>query len=228
MNKGIYKWAVVGSGPAGIAAVGKLLDHKVAPEQILWIAPEFQVGDLGLLWRNVSSNTKVKYFTGFLLEASSFGYNKFASNYFLSQLDPEHTCTLNEVVEPLQEITKHLAQQVTTQKTMAHQLSLADRCWSLVTHLGIFQAESVILATGSVPSSLNYPGIDVLAFDTAIDRKKLEKSISLDKTYAVFGSSHSAIIILRHLVELGVKKVINFLSITLSLCYRYGRLDIIR
>ena len=44
MNKDLFQWAVVGAGPAGIAAVGKLLDNAVNPASILWIDPQFKVG----------------------------------------------------------------------------------------------------------------------------------------------------------------------------------------
>ena len=66
MDKKTYQWAVVGAGPAGIAAVGKLLDNGILAEDILWFDPHFKVGDLGLHWHNVSSNTKVKFFNDFL------------------------------------------------------------------------------------------------------------------------------------------------------------------
>ena len=36
-------WAVIGAGPAGIAAVGQLIDKGVSGEQILWIDPKFKV-----------------------------------------------------------------------------------------------------------------------------------------------------------------------------------------
>ena len=52
-----YKWTVIGAGPAGIAAVGRLLDHGIAPEKIAWVDPDFTAGDLGNKWRAVSSNT---------------------------------------------------------------------------------------------------------------------------------------------------------------------------
>jgi len=43
-------------------AVGKLLDCGVSRKKILWVDPEFKVGDLGKLWYNVSSNTNVDTF----------------------------------------------------------------------------------------------------------------------------------------------------------------------
>jgi len=55
-----YAWTVIGAGPAGIAAVGRLLDQGIAPEKIAWVDPAFAGGDLGQRWRSVSSNTHVE------------------------------------------------------------------------------------------------------------------------------------------------------------------------
>lgn len=210
MNKYNFKWAVIGAGPAGIAAVGKLLDQGIIPEHILWIDPHFKVGDLGLYWRNVSSNTKVKYFRDFLMDAKSFNYKDAPIDFELNDLPENKTCTLSYVVDPLQWVTDHLMQKVKTIKTTIHNMFLSERVWTLSTTNEHYIAQNVILATGASPSSLNYPGLNVISFDTAIDKKKLAAVINRDNTYGVFGSSHSAIIIVRYLVELGAKKIINF------------------
>ena len=57
-----YAWTVIGAGPAGIAAVGKLLDRGIAGKDIAWIDPAFAAGDIGAKWRSVSSNTQVGVF----------------------------------------------------------------------------------------------------------------------------------------------------------------------
>jgi hypothetical protein len=206
----IFQWAVVGAGPAGIATIGKLLDNGIPAKQILWCDPSFNVGDLGTFWSNVSSNTKVQLFTNFLYACASFSYESAADNFSLNRLNPEDTCTLKYVVEPLQWISEQLVKQVDAQRTTIRSMSLSQRLWTLSDNSQKFRAQNVVLATGALPSSLNYPGVDVLPFDRAIDKELLLKHSELNKTYAVFGSSHSAIIILRYLVEMGVKKVINF------------------
>ena len=62
-SKATFQWAVIGAGPAGIAAIGKLLDNDIDPAHIAWIDPAFCVGDFGTEWKNVSSNTRVKLFS---------------------------------------------------------------------------------------------------------------------------------------------------------------------
>ncbi|KTD31981.1 FAD-dependent oxidoreductase [Legionella maceachernii] len=209
-NKKIFQWAVVGAGPAGIAAVGKLLDHHIAPTDILWIDPHFKVGDLGQLWRHVSSNTIVKRFVDFLHAADSFGYKQAPIDFQLNHLPPDHTCVLSKIVEPLEWITDHLSKQVTSEKTMIHAMELKERTWTLSSDTQNYRAKNVILATGAVPSNLSYPGVEVVPFEIAIDQARLTQFVDKNHTYGVFGSSHSAMIIIRYLVELRVKKIINF------------------
>ena len=209
-HKKNFQWAVVGAGPAGIAAVGKLLDRGIPANQLLWIDPHFKVGDLGQLWRNVSSNTIVRRFLDFLNDAASFSYQQADKDFELNHLNPEDTCILSAIVEPLQWVCDHLMKEVICEQASIHKMALTERTWFLSTEAQTFKANNVILATGAVPSSLNYPGIDLVPFEVAIDKERLSHYVDCDKTYGVFGSSHSAIIILRYLVDLGVKKIINF------------------
>ncbi len=210
MNQTIFQWAIVGAGPAGIAAVGKLLDEGVKPMQILWLDPHFAVGDLGRYWHNVSSNTTVKLFTNFLQAADSFSYKKAPTDFQLNHLPPTNTCLLNDMVEPLQWISDHLCKKVHFLKTMIHQVTLAENVWSLRSDTRTYHAQNVILATGAVPDDMHCPDIEAIPFETAIDKIRLSSVVNTKETYAVFGSSHSAIIIINHLVDLGVKRIVNF------------------
>lgn len=209
MNNKIYHWAIIGAGPAGIAAAGKLLDQGILPYEILWLDPDFKTGDLGQYWANVSSNTCVAFFMNFLKECPSFDYF-LAPDFQINHLPPDKTCPLSCMVEPLQWITDRLCQQLDTAKTSIRELQLSQRMWTLKSDTEIYRARNVILATGSVPSALQYPGQNIIPFETAIDKEKLAAVLHKDLTYGVFGSSHSAIIIVRHLVDAGAKKIINF------------------
>ena len=173
MNKHKFEWAVIGAGPAGIAAVGKLLDKGISPKHILWLDPHFKVGDLGIFWRNVSSNTKVKYFSDFLMAVASFNYKDAPIDFELNHLPAHQTCTLSYIVEPLQWITDHLVQKVSALKVCINKMFLSERHWILSSDQESYAAKNVILATGASPSSLNYPGMKVISFDMAIDKERL-------------------------------------------------------
>ncbi|MGQ3888050.1 FAD/NAD(P)-binding protein [Legionella sp. CNM-1927-20] len=205
-----FKWAVIGAGPAGIAAVGKLIDAGVQPEDILWVDPYFKVGDLGRLWSNVSSNTTVDKFNRFLYASSAFNYHVIAEQFNLANLLRDKTCVLREIVDPLQWVTKQLCNKVVSKVDTIKCMIIDNKKWILSTDSNKFIASQVILATGSVPSTLNYSNVTNLPLEIAVDKQKLKKVIDLNFTYGVFGSSHSAIMIIRNLVELGAKQVINF------------------
>ncbi|GGI92518.1 pyridine nucleotide-disulfide oxidoreductase [Legionella impletisoli] len=209
-DEALYSWAVIGAGPAGIVAVGKLLDFGIKPEHILWIDPKFNVGDFGEKWNNVPSNTEVNRFTYFLKGVNAFAYEKASIRFELNDLDPEKTCPLNAVVEPLQWVTEQLRQRVHTKKRWIESIQLRNRNWSLYSQDTQFVTKNVILALGAEPLTLTHPTREVIPFNIAIDKQKLSQHIDLKETIGVFGSSHSAILIIRYLVELGVKNIINF------------------
>ena len=203
-------WTIVGAGPAGIAAVGQLLDSGVMPQDILWIDPYFRVGDLGRLWQNVSSNTTVALFTAFLESTKSFRYDTPRPVFALEQLNPKATCELKHMVEVLQWVSNHLIQLIPTLSTTLLNAERKQGFWVLQDQTTQFKSKNVILCTGAEPKTLDFLSSKIITFETAIDKQRLEAVFDSSATYGVFGSSHSAIMVLRHLVELGAKEIINF------------------
>jgi cation diffusion facilitator CzcD-associated flavoprotein CzcO len=214
-----FKWAVIGAGPAGIAAVGKLIDSKIPAHDIVWFDPEFTGGDFGTKWRNVSSNTKISRFLKYYRARESFHWDKKPQTYAIEDMDPQETCLLKYANEPLEYITEQLRQQVQSVPIRVDRLKLEHRQWHIA--FGENQqvtAKQVILAIGSEPNMLTHDNLKVVSIVDALDPEKLVKKIGPDDTIAVFGSSHSAIIIIRTLLEIcNVKKVLNFYRS--ALCY---------
>src|SRR3990167_5963346 len=206
-----YEWAVIGAGPAGIAAIGKLLDFGVSENNIVWIDPAFQVGDFGTHWRNVSSNTKVKLFLQFLKSSPAFQYANHQQNFELDQVNPEETCFLRLMTEPLQWITDHfLSRKISSIRGFADTLFLQNKYWHIEFANSQVQSKNIILAIGSEPKKLQCAQMPIIPLMFAMDDTQIKNYISAQDTIAVFGSSHSAILVLRHLVEAKVKRIINF------------------
>lgn len=67
---GTYEAVVVGAGPAGITAVGNLLENRV--ERILWVDDSFDGGRVNKYYREVPSNTKVKLFIDYATAVAPF------------------------------------------------------------------------------------------------------------------------------------------------------------
>lgn len=205
-----FEWAVVGAGPAGIAAIGKLLDQGIHPKKIAWIDPAFTVGDFGTRWRNVSSNTRIGLFIQFFERCASFNYAA-APDFEINHIDPTHTCFLALAAEPLQWISDHLKQTVHALQHNVQHLKLHNRRWHLQLEHQTLLASNIILATGSEPKTLSYPGTKTIPLDIALNPDALALTCQKSDTLAVFGSSHSAILIIQSLLErCDVKRVINF------------------
>jgi cation diffusion facilitator CzcD-associated flavoprotein CzcO len=204
-----YAWTVIGAGAAGIAAVGKLLDQGIAPEKIAWIDPAFAAGDLGQKWRSVSSNTIAGTFLSFFNHSDAFRFSE-APPLPLQEVDPDETCVLALVAEPLLWVTEHLRERVDVFETTATALRLRNRQWTIQTQQRPVASENVVLAVGAVPKKLSYPHLEEIPVEVALDPEKLAQVPLEGATVAVFGSSHSSMIALPQLLRHPVAKVINF------------------
>lgn len=204
-----YAWTVIGAGPAGMAAVGKLLDRGIAADEIAWIDPAFAGGDIGGKWRSVSSNTQAGHFLDYLNGSAAFGFPE-APPMPLREVDPDETCALALVADPLVWITGRLRQRVHAVEGTATALSLRRRLWTIETEQSVIASRNVVLAVGAVPKKLRIPRLDEIPVEVALDIERLAQ-VPLDgATVAVFGSSHSSMIVLPHLLRQPVAKVINF------------------
>ncbi len=211
-KKNEFEWAIVGGGPAGIAAVGKLIDSQIDPHKILWIDPTFAVGDFGAKWHKVPSNTSVELFIKFLHASPSFEYKNLPDNFELNSLDVGKTCELSFMVSPLQAVTKVLRNKVNSRENKVVNLVIRDQQWQLDLDNGQeYFAKNVVLAVGAQEKTLSHSHLKPISLDIALNREKLASHLGHDNSVAVFGSSHSAILIIRNLLEAcSIKKVINF------------------
>lgn len=221
MTQQTFQWTVIGAGPAGIAAVGKLLDHGISPQKIAWIDPEFAVGDFGTKWLKVSSNTKVGLFLKFFENCQAFKYSK-APHFEIQKADPTKTCLLHLAAAPLQWITDHLKNTVSTFKEKAQSLQFENNFWKIKSSNIILETENIIFAPGAEPKSLKFPNVTEIPLPIALDPDKLNAICNPEETIAVFGSSHSAIVALENLLDkCTIKKVINFYLLPLRYAIYY-------
>ncbi len=204
-----YEFAVIGAGPAGMSAVGVLLDNGIVPEKIAWIDPEFGVGRLGKAYGKVPSNTKIKGTLKFLSSCQSFARNK-QPRFKIEQYNPNLPCSLSYMTEPLQWISTHLQSQVPSLQALVTNIETSAQGFTLTTSHQTITAKKVILATGSHPKQLTYAQPQEIALDIALNPELLAQAVTPDDSVTVFGSSHSAILVLKNLAQLPIKRIINF------------------
>jgi hypothetical protein len=207
----VQKFAVIGAGPAGITVVGLLLDLCIPPSDITWIDKYFNVGDLSN-YPSVSANTKNKLFIDFLAGCKVF---KEVTCPYIEQLysyELEKEYPLETIIKPLESLTKHLRSKINSVQGELESLYFKDNNWHLNVNGMSIVSSHVILATGSHPKKLNlnsYPVREISLID-ALDKNKLQDLVTQEDIVGVIGSAHSAVLILKTLTELNVKRIINF------------------
>lgn len=207
-----FQWAVVGAGPAGISAVGTLLDEEIRAKDVAWIDPAFGGGDFGMLWGNVPSNTRVGDFAQMFTSCRSFAFDGRSAKFPIEDLAKESFCELRYVGEVLQAFTAALRAKVASTVGFVERCSSMRDGWILqLRDATAIRARNVVLAIGARPRQLELSGLTAIPLEVALDRERLPQSCTPDDTIAVFGSSHSAVLAMRILIEeCDVARILNF------------------
>lgn len=207
------EWTVIGAGPGGISAISSLLANNINPKTILWIDEEFNAGRLGKFYSNVPGNVPAKNFLSFFFSCQDFKKHLGTSLQDLRSCNPEEHCSLRYIIKPLQAITNGFRKDIFSEQDRVIRLTRnkTTKQWDIKTKRGlVHKSTNVILAIGSQPKSLYYPGPQEIPLDIALDLKKLHQHIHPNDVVAVFGASHSAILVLEALSNVPIKTIINF------------------
>jgi|GEM_PF-270445 len=206
-----YNWAVVGGGIAGILSIGFLIENGVHPSSIAWIDEKFNVGALGKDYQTVPGNLSTQQWINTLEKCDYLKQCPYDPIEYLKQFDLDSFYSLNIIVNPMQQITHWLLNQVYGFRKKVVQVDSHNNDWYLTLSDGsLLRAHKVILATGSRPRSLDYPCDQEISLPIALDKSQLAQQVKPDDTIAVVGSAHSAVVAMMHLSELPVKKIVHF------------------
>jgi hypothetical protein len=220
------EYIIIGGGPAAICAVAKIYGSGISGNQIVWIDPQFKVGDFGTklsVGSSVPGNTSVESYqkVNDAIYTLLPGCAPTAETKFeMLDLPPNTTCPLKIAAQPLQHITDNLRKLVCAVEGIITEIEQAKDGLRLeiklpdgtINHL---ITKRIILATGAEPRTLELPNyitvIDPnIAFIESELAQYLEKNPNI-KTVAVIGSSHSAALATMHLLKAGIH-VIQFMN----------------
>jgi thioredoxin reductase len=228
-NPKVVKYVVIGAGPAAICAIPRILQSGVTRNDILWIDPQFKVGEFGTtlsVGSSVPGNTAVEDYQKVnaeifeLLPACAPAQNQ---QFEIDNLHPRFVCSLKTASESLQHITDRLRSLIpsvegkvsgiiTTEKGLTIEMTLSDGTSHSIT------TRRTILATGATAKTFQLPVThhkiklihpNVAFIQTSLDAYLREHPGTT--TVAVIGSSHSAALATMHLLKAGmcVKQFMN-------------------
>lgn len=217
----IYRATVIGAGPSGLACIGNLLDLLPSTDQILWIDPEFRGGRLAS-YPAVPSNTKVCLFTKFAEECKSFEAEKNSETFrkLRDEFEGQKGCKLKWAGSLCQELTDTVIKKenISSVKGLVSELNYSQdsKLWTVKTSNGheSFKSHFVFLTTGSKPKSLPLPtATESIHLDDALNPEILQQKVDPADRIAVYGSSHSAMLVLMNLLAIknnGPSLILNF------------------
>lgn len=206
-----YEWTIIGAGPAGIIITAVLLELGINEKSIFWVDPDFKVGRLGEFYSSVPANSNVESIIKFMKMCKVISEINTPSIKNLNNMNPLDFPKLEVIINPLQDITDIFLKKVNYYKGILENLEFTDDLWNIsLSENKKIKSKNVILATGSKPRILNFSDDkEIIPLDLALNKDYLNKNLKKDDSVAVFGSAHSAILILKFLVESNINKIIN-------------------
>lgn len=222
------EWIIVGAGPAGIAALGNLLDAGVKPAEITWIDPQFKVGDFGTAWRYVNSNTPVEYFMKYYQQSESFRYfDAEHPSFMIDKLAPQSSCPLMIAAEPLQWISKAFCSTVNALQDEVKCLKFVHDYWQLtLASEKTLYTKKIVLAIGANASELNFSDTPSISLKIALNPIKLKDSIQPNDSVFIFGSGQSAKSVAENLSKCSTQRTVLFYRSERSLDRHFEEKDL--
>ncbi|KKY18557.1 hypothetical protein UCRPC4_g04893 [Phaeomoniella chlamydospora] len=217
-----YTFVVAGAGPAGLAAVGTILEYLHPYEKVLWVDPSFEGGSIGKDWREVPSNTRATFFRQYAEALGPFR-NVIAKskqpNAFtiIKTLDESKECSLSYAADLCVMLSEGLSHSSSVDikrgKITAADWDNMSARWKVYTSNDLenggshqYWGRGLVLCTGSHPSTLPAPVYNLamtkLPLETALTPSNLVTMLPKDAIVAVVGGSHSAILVLLNLFNL--------------------------
>jgi len=204
-------YIILGGGLSGIISVS-IIRNKYPEKKIGWIDnTNFTGGDLAK-YPEVPANTPYPVLVKFI--------EKIYKNLNFPPRSSE-TCDLIEngifklkcLSKELEIISNHIRsiKNITMITDYIDSIEYKNNIWTLYSELNNYSSTRVVMCNGSIHRKLNY-NIPEIPIEIALNPEKLRKLDIKNKKIAVFGNSHSGILILKNLYELSCKQITNIIK----------------
>jgi pyruvate/2-oxoglutarate dehydrogenase complex dihydrolipoamide dehydrogenase (E3) component len=196
------KVCILGAGSAGLLFLHNLERNGVSPDQVILVDAQFCGGDMNAKWSCVRSNTVWNQ----LLQAVPYP-GTLPEKW--SSIPGDEPCSLRHYIDYLKEVTKSYLKQCELHCTVATKVWFDSKWYIQLKNQQVpLEADILILATGSEPKHLDLP-YPSFSLCTALNKEKLEQVVQKGDHILVFGTAHSATLIVKNLLDCGAT-VTNF------------------
>jgi hypothetical protein len=198
-----YDVCVIGCGVAGTIILLKLLE-SISPDKICVVDPAFDGGDLARNWSDIKSNTPWSLFLSSTekLPVAKAAIDKRRDKYNPDDITPvwELSKSLSIALIPyLKEMDTNtcFAREAQYESTSGLWKITLDGC-SLTRY-----AKKIVYAPGGIPKQVNLSKPQI-PLEVALDNARLQRAIEPGQHILLFGLSHSGVLVVRNLLNLGV------------------------
>jgi hypothetical protein len=199
----IYPIAILGFGVAGQILFLELLKSNISASTILCIDKSWLGGDLISEWSSVISNTPWakprKVLENYSMCKSSIA--KGDSKYTTDQCLP-----VGEMASYLFSCARSHLDKKHISNNEILSIDKVNDVWRLNYRNGSYLCKTLFLTNGVIPKSLDLP-IATIPLSKALDKVALKSLLDFEtdaKTVSVIGCSHSGILVLNNLQDLGI------------------------
>ena len=207
----MYDYIIIGGGIAGIISVS-VIYNRYPTAQILWIDNNnFNSGDLSK-YPLVPANTPFNVLVYFIEKIYHLlGFARSISE--VCDLTNGNIFKLGCLSKELKIITNFIRnlKGITMEEDYITKLISNNNIWTLSGNNNDYIGIKTVLCTGSIHKKLNYD-IPEIPIETALNHIKLNSLDIKDKHITVFGNSHSGILILKNLYDMGCMYITNIIK----------------
>jgi len=204
-------YTIIGGGIAGLISVS-VIYNKYPNSIINWIDnKEFNGGDL-IKYSEVPANTPFKVLVEFIESIYSLLGFKRSISEVCDLIDGKIFklgCLTKELII-ISDFIKTLP-RIRTINDHIDKINYNNGLWELEGLKTKLKTEKLVLTIGCIHKKLNYniPEIDI---ETALNPIKLNKLNIKEKNIVVFGNSHSGILVLKNLFDMGCQHITNIIK----------------
>ena len=197
--------AIIGLGPAGIFALASLPEEML--ERVLVLEPTAIGGDLAVKYGGIRTNINKQDIVTTFRKIPRWSEARKPLT-FLNHYKDEECPFIYDVCKQIRDWILPDINRTTFRIEKMTKLIECEKGWKIIAEHELFEAQKILLCTGSKPKWLDLPKATI-PLHLCLCKSQLEQHVSANDKVIVFGTAHSGTLVLKNLYEIGCKDVVG-------------------